>query len=160
MSLFNNRYFLRELAELKPGTTVRVAFDIHDAAKVWIKDMHGRWIGEAEWEGNTKDAFPKAYTDQLKEKRVEQTVKRRQAQIQTARDELGNTLEHLGDNVLTLADFLPAQEPIAAEPEKTLLDFLPAETEETETGSYADTVMWLYGPNGGEELAEDEAAVG
>jgi putative transposase len=102
VQLFNNRYYLADLADLNPGTQVRVAYDIHDAQTVWIKDMEGRPIGEAKWNGNLKDAFPKPVIEYLKEERVAGMVGRAQDKIDTARAELGRTLEVIPEVVLPL----------------------------------------------------------
>ncbi|TAN50860.1 MAG: hypothetical protein EPN21_07880 [Methylococcaceae bacterium] len=93
VKLFNNTYYLRDLADLKAGTKVRVSYDIHDPSQVWIKDMDGRLIGVAAFEGNTKDGFAKPYMQRLKEQRVADTVQRRMEQIETARAELNATIE-------------------------------------------------------------------
>jgi putative transposase len=144
ISLFNNRYYLSDLAELNPGTQVRVAFDVHDAKTVWVKDLKGRMLGEAVWNGNLRDAFPKPYIDALKEKRVDEMVKRRQAQIDTARAELGATIEAGSGVTLTIADFVSSAETEEREPKR----------------SYADTVMWLYGTEADEGQDDKKAAVG
>ncbi|MGX2038782.1 Mu transposase C-terminal domain-containing protein [Methylocaldum sp. MU1018] len=98
--LFNNRYFLRDLADLPAGTPVRAAFDIHDAGKVWVKDMAGRSIGVAVWDGNKVDGFAKPFIEQLKEERVEGMRKRAQDKIETAEAELGRTLTVIPETVL------------------------------------------------------------
>lgn len=93
VALFNNRYFLASLADLRPGTQVRVAFDIHDAGKVWVKDMAGRFIGEAVFGGNTKDGFAKPHIERIREQRVAGMVGRAQDKIETAQAELGRMIE-------------------------------------------------------------------
>jgi len=93
VSLFNNIYFLRDLTDLPAKTKVRVAFDIHDPNKVWVKDLEGRYLGEAVWDGNKRDGFPKPYIQELKEKRVAGIVNRAQEKAKTAHLELVGTIE-------------------------------------------------------------------
>ncbi|WLT30754.1 transposase family protein [Geothrix sp. PMB-07] len=70
IQLFGNTYFNRELAELH-GEEVCVAFDIHDASRVWVSRKDGTFICEAGFESNKAAYFPKPYVDSLREKRQE-----------------------------------------------------------------------------------------
>jgi putative transposase len=145
ITVFTNRYYLSALSELPAGTRVRVAFDVQDAGQVWVKDLEGRLLGIAAWEGNSRDAFPKPYIDELKENRVAGIVKRAQAKIDTAEAELGRTLDVDGEPVKTIADFLPKDEEQPPEKEIGLLDLLPPEEEAQEPEpTYLDTMMGLW----------------
>lgn len=95
VNMFNNIYFLRELAELPLKTKVRVAFDIHDPSKVWVKDLEGRLLGEAIWDGNKRDGFPKPYIQKLRDERVAGMVGRAQEKIKTAQLELVETINQV-----------------------------------------------------------------
>lgn len=105
VSVFNNIYFLRDLADLPAKTKVRVSFDIHDPGKVWVKHLDGRFLGEAIWDGNKRDGFPKPHMQKLKEERVAGIVKLKQEQIKTAQMELNETINQEAMNTVE-ADFM------------------------------------------------------
>lgn len=80
--LFNHVYFNNALTEIPSKNKVRVAFDLSNAEKVWISDQQGRFICEALFEGNTCEAFPKSYTDNLKDQRIDRRLKLKEKQIE------------------------------------------------------------------------------
>lgn len=69
INLFTNIYFSRQLEEFH-GLALHVAYDIHDPAKVWIYAPDGRFICEAEVNGNKRAAFPVAVQQQARERRA------------------------------------------------------------------------------------------
>ncbi len=73
--LFGNIYFSRDLAEWH-GDTVYVAYDVHDAGKVWVRDEDQRLICVAELDGNKSDYFPMPVIEQQREKRAQGRLKR------------------------------------------------------------------------------------
>lgn len=81
--LFNNRYFSRELTEFH-GEQVHVAYDIHDAGKVWAYWPDGRLICTAEVDGNKRHYFPVPVVEQARQTRA----KGRLARVETKRDEI------------------------------------------------------------------------
>ncbi|WP_208446671.1 Mu transposase C-terminal domain-containing protein [Burkholderia gladioli] len=70
VTLFNNRYFSAALKEFH-GDRVQVAFDIHDADRVWIYDLDGRFICDAEFGANERHYMPMSYVEQARDKRAE-----------------------------------------------------------------------------------------
>ncbi|MGS0980607.1 Mu transposase C-terminal domain-containing protein [Burkholderia glumae] len=69
VNLFNNRYFSATLEEFH-GDRVQVAFDIHDAGRVWIYDLEGRFICDAEFGANERHYMPMSYVEQARDKRA------------------------------------------------------------------------------------------
>lgn len=80
LSLFNNRYFSGLLEEFH-GEKVQVAFDIHDAQRVWVHHVDGRFICTAEFGANERAYFPASYVEQAREKRADARLKRIEAHI-------------------------------------------------------------------------------
>ncbi len=81
--LFNNIYFARELEEFH-GLEAHIAYDIHDASRVWVYAPDGRLICTAEANGNAKHYFPVPVVEQARQKRA----KGRLARVDTKRDEI------------------------------------------------------------------------
>jgi len=74
--LFNNRYFSPELEEFH-GLNVHVAYDIHDANRVWVFDMEtGELIAQADWNANESKYFPDSMLNQAREKRAQGRLNR------------------------------------------------------------------------------------
>lgn len=85
--LFNNLFFSRDLEE-HTGEKVRVGYDIHDASKVWVRDMRGRLIAIAEFEANKRAYFPESFVEQAERRRAEGRLARLEAHAQEVREEL------------------------------------------------------------------------
>jgi putative transposase len=137
----NNVYFDKALAELPANTKVRVAYDLNDASKVWISDLNGRFICEAEFEGNKRAGFAVSFKDSLKDKRIGNKIKRAEEQIALAEMERGNTID---GEVLQRVPVIP-NEP--TEPLKRVVighEFKKQKPEE-ERMSYLETMMSLQG---------------
>ena len=58
------------------GDRLRVAFDMHNAERVWLFDDDGRYVCHADWNGNRIDYMPVSVIEQAKEKRVAGQIKR------------------------------------------------------------------------------------
>lgn len=101
IKLFKNIYFSTELASVE-GEEVRVCFDIHDPHSVIVRRMDGSWICDAIWNGNKVDAFPKAYVDQLQEKRHKRRRQRLEQQIARVDEELRPAIEQKPEIDLSL----------------------------------------------------------
>lgn len=69
INLFTNIYYSRQLEEFH-GLALHIAYDIHDPAKVWIYAPDGRFVCEAEVNGNKRSAFPVAVQQQARERRA------------------------------------------------------------------------------------------
>lgn len=81
--LFNNIYFARELEEFH-GLEAHIAYDIHDASRVWVYAPDGRLICTAEANGNSRHYFPVPVIEQARQKRA----KGRLARVDAKRDEI------------------------------------------------------------------------
>jgi putative transposase len=134
----NNIYFHQSLVELPTNTKVRMAYDMSDASKVWVSDLNGRFICEAEFEGNKRAGFAVSLKDSLKEKRIDNKIKKAEEKIALAEMERGNTFDGESRNVIEFD--LP--EPV---PEKQTLDDLlePGPVERKKLTSQ-ETWMFLY----------------
>jgi putative transposase len=73
--LYNNIYFARALEQYH-GMRVLVAYDIHDASRVWVHLPDGRMICEAECDGNRRAYFPRSVVLQAREKRARARLNR------------------------------------------------------------------------------------
>ncbi|MCL2297790.1 MAG: Mu transposase C-terminal domain-containing protein [Proteobacteria bacterium] len=73
--LWNNRYFSKELEEWH-GSQLRVAYDLHDASRVWVYDDEERFVCTAELNGNQTDYYPMSVVEQARDKRAAGREKR------------------------------------------------------------------------------------
>lgn len=89
--LFNNLYFSGDLEE-HHGDQVQVGYDIHDASRVWVRDLEGRLICIAEFEANKRAYFPQSVIDRAAEKRAQARERRLEVHLQEVRDELAAPL--------------------------------------------------------------------
>ncbi|MBP9101478.1 MAG: DDE-type integrase/transposase/recombinase [Nitrosomonas sp.] len=85
--LFNNTYFSHEL-EPYHGETAQVGYDIHDASRVWVRNRAGQLICIAEFEGNKRKHHSESVQDQANYKRAQGRIKRAEAKIIEAKEEL------------------------------------------------------------------------
>lgn len=85
--LFNNTYFSNDL-EPYHGETAQIGYDIHDASRVWVRNRKGNLICIAEFEGNKRSYMPESMIDQANYKRAQGRIKRAEAKIDEARQEL------------------------------------------------------------------------
>jgi putative transposase len=132
VSLFGNDYYHRSLEALG-GTEVMVAYDIHDASTVWVRDLQGRMICEAVWDGHKTSYFPVTVAEQARQNRVAQKLKRLDAHRDTAEAELrAPLLEHQPAMVVPP---IPAPEPVAVPAGKVPVD-------PSARPRFADDVEW------------------
>ena len=75
VTLRRNVYYSADLQEYN-GDWLRVAFDMHNAERVWLFDDDGRYVCHADWNGNRIDSMPVSMIKQAKEKRVAGQIKR------------------------------------------------------------------------------------
>lgn len=66
--VFGNLYYSGDLVHYN-GETVIVAYDIHDANQVWVKDQEERLICIARWNANKKAFYPVPVVEQAREDR-------------------------------------------------------------------------------------------
>lgn len=76
------RYFLKGLAEFH-GEEVRIAYDVRDASRVWVRTLDGELIGEALLDGNSSDYMPKTMIQQGYEKREKGQFKNAVSKLET-----------------------------------------------------------------------------
>lgn len=113
----NNLYFSRDLEEFH-GDKVRIGYDIHDAERVWVRDMEGRLICVAEFEANKRAYFAQSVIEQDRIKRAAARERRLEVHLQEVRDELNAPalLEHQESAVIPAQ--MPAERiPVAAKAE-------------------------------------------
>lgn len=114
VSVFNNGYFHRDLM-LVDGEDVQVGFDIHDAQHVQVRTLDGRYVCEAEFNGNARDMFAKDYVDRMRDQRAQGREKRLQRQLDEVRAEQRGTFQLEASDVLDIT-----REIIDARPERPL----------------------------------------
>ncbi|CCO22202.1 Mu transposase C-terminal domain-containing protein [Maridesulfovibrio hydrothermalis] len=115
INLYRNRYFSKGLEDYH-RQEVQVGYDIHDASKVWVRDLDGRFICEAGFEANSADYFPMPVVEQAREKRAQGRKKRLQVHMDEVDAELhgiGGALE--AAPVAQKLKMTPAQEAIQVE---------------------------------------------
>lgn len=130
VTLRRNVYFNAALQEYN-GDRLRVAFDMHNAERVWLFDDAGRYVCHADWNGNRIDYMPVSLIEQAKEKRVEGQIKRlgtKQSVLEAAKP--NRTLEHqsslnMGGLVLDMQN-LQAQADLALAKMQPKAEVLPA----------------------------------
>lgn len=69
LELFGNRYFAKTLEEFHTQQ-LRVGYDIHDPAKVWVYDEAGRFICTAELDANMRPYMPQSVVERARDKRA------------------------------------------------------------------------------------------
>ncbi|GAB2182639.1 Mu transposase C-terminal domain-containing protein [Denitratisoma sp. agr-D3] len=83
VELFTNLYFSQALAEFH-GHSAQVAYDIHDPSRIWIYTPEGRFICQAEANGNRRHYMPVPVVQQARERRA----KGRLARVDAKREEI------------------------------------------------------------------------
>ncbi|AKU24833.1 transposase [Massilia sp. NR 4-1] len=84
LELFGNRYFSRALEELHTEQ-VRVGYDIHDPATVWVYDADGRFICTAGLNANQRDYMPKSMVERARDRRAAGREKRLEEKLTEVR---------------------------------------------------------------------------
>jgi len=75
-------YFLNALRDFH-GEDIRLAYDVRDASRVWVRTMEGELIGEALLNGNASDYMPKALIEKAYDKRENGQMKRALDKLET-----------------------------------------------------------------------------
>ena len=104
--IWNNRYFHLDLTN-HHQQDVRIAYDWDDPSHVIVREMSGKFICKAIFDGNVKAAFPISRRDQLKEQRVQNRIDRLEEQAAIARAELLPTIEQQPDFGLLVGNGIP-----------------------------------------------------
>lgn len=113
--LLNQWYHADDLMEVD-GQQCRVHYDIHDAHRVWVYTVDGRFVCECQHEGNSMDFMPLPAIEVARHRRVQAALKRLDDKRETALAELRPTvaaLEHAPSPELPAAD-LPMVERVEA----------------------------------------------
>jgi putative transposase len=100
-----NRYFLDALRGLH-GETVRVAYDVRDSSRVWVRTADGELIGEALLDGNATDYLPLSRVEEAREKRARGQIKRGIDKLETL---TGTRVEMIAPTTAPSANLEPAQ---------------------------------------------------
>ncbi len=165
VSPYGGMRYRHDLLDQWLGKQVVVAYDISDWRSVTVKTLKGEFICEAAFVESVgyrtlsaqEFAEEKRATARIraKERAIERDRARTPGLALAQEGEAARTIE------LTPADFYPVRERVAAEPEKTILDFLPEQAAPEREATWEDTVMYLYGNKEGkeEDAPEESAAV-
>lgn len=157
VSLFGNEYANKVMVEqLAEGEKVRVRFDIHNADRVWLLRMDGRFLCVAEWDHHKRAAFPVPFIEQKREERVAGKIKLAEKKIDLANAELGNVIEGESIPVKDIRDFLDLTPKSPAPRELTAADFMEEPKEAEKEVSHEAIMMWLHGE--GEDPRNKEVA--
>lgn len=113
INLYRNRYFSKGLEDYHKQE-VQVGYDIHDASKVWVRDLDGRFICEAGFEANSADYFPMPVVEQAREKRAQGRKKRLQVHV----DEVDAELHGIGGAL----EAAPIAQKLKMTPEQELIE--------------------------------------
>lgn len=90
IELFGNQYFHRRLEQWH-GIRVAVGYDIHDAGRVWVRELDdgqpGRLIAVAEWNGHKTSFVPVSVAEQAHRNRLDHQERRSMRHVEDVRDE-------------------------------------------------------------------------
>ncbi|MBI3130503.1 MAG: transposase [Acidobacteria bacterium] len=75
VNLFGNVYFSRALTEWN-GCKVRLAYDVHDGARIWVRTLEGIFICEAGFQANATRYFPESVVERARTARLQGQLKR------------------------------------------------------------------------------------
>jgi putative transposase len=81
INLFGNRYFSRALEEFH-GDQMAIGYDIHDASKVWVYDDDGRFVCNAELNGNTQPYLAPTVMERARDKRLAGRIRNAERHIE------------------------------------------------------------------------------
>ncbi len=87
----NNHYFNLKLLDFDREEVV-IGIDIHNAESVQVRTKDGRFICEAIWNGNTREAFPVAMVEQQRKERHKRRANLKQQQLDEINAELNPVL--------------------------------------------------------------------
>lgn len=92
VTVFGNKYTNKEL-EHYHGEILNVAYDIHDASLVWVRDQEERLICTAKFEGNKRDFYPVPVVEKARNDRMRRRLKTKQLQIEEIELEAKGVIE-------------------------------------------------------------------
>ena len=109
----NNSYFSLKLLDFDREEVV-IGIDIHNAESVLVRTKDGRFICEAIWNGNTREAFPVAMVEQQRKERHKRRASLKQQQLDEINAELNPVLTIEQKNDFSL--LATARKPKEAQP--------------------------------------------
>lgn len=121
----NNSYFSLKLLDFDREEVV-IGIDIHNAESVLVRTKDGRFICEALWNGNTREAFPVAMVEQQRKERHKRRANLKQQQLDEINAELNPVLTIEQKNDFSL--LATTRKPKEAQP----IFLTPAEKEDYE----------------------------
>lgn len=80
ISWCNNKYFNTKLLAVD-GQEVVIGIDIHNAESIQVRTKDGRFVCDAIWNGNTREAFPVAMVEQQRKARHQRRSKLKERQL-------------------------------------------------------------------------------
>lgn len=87
ISWCNNKYFNTKLLAVD-GQEVVIGIDIHNAESIQVRTKDGRFVCDAIWNGNTREAFPVAMLEQQRKERHQRRSKLKERQLAEINAEL------------------------------------------------------------------------
>lgn len=133
-----NRYFLEDLRHIH-GEDVRIAYDVRDASRVWVRTMAGELIGEALLDGNASDYMPLNRIEKARERRAQGQLKRG---IDKLEGLTGQRVELVATTTAPSANLEPAVLDEARRYAASLAAPQPANTFEIPSDSMARYRLW------------------
>lgn len=151
-----NRYFLNELRHIH-GEDVRIAYDVRDASRIWVRTMDGELIGEALLDGNASDYMPLNRIEKGRERRAQGQLKRGIDKLETL---TGARVELVATTTAPNANLEPAQLEQAQQYAELAMERQAAEFE-VPGDAMTRYDLWQQLDarlQGGESLSQDEAS--
>lgn len=148
------RYFMSDLRELH-GEEVRIAYDVRDASRIWVRTLEGELLGEALIDGNASDYMPKPLIEQAYEKREQGQMARALDKLETL---TGKRVELLATSTAPSAQL--SHEEMAAARQHAALQIEELNTFQLPGDSVARYRLWKQLDarlREGEQLTEHEA---
>lgn len=78
----NETYFLNSLRDFH-DEEIRIAYDVRDASRIWVRTLEGELIGEAMLDGNSSSYMPKPLLEKAYEKREQGQMNRAVNKLET-----------------------------------------------------------------------------
>ncbi|EME69751.1 transposase-like Mu [Paramagnetospirillum caucaseum] len=91
VSVLGSSYFNRDLKDWH-DCEVLVGYDVHDASKVYVRDLDGRLICEAGFEANKRSVVPRSYLDAALDRRHQGRIQRAEAHVAEIHAERGHQM--------------------------------------------------------------------
>lgn len=90
---FDKKDYWHKDLEPRDGETVVLYVDQHDPSSVIVRDLKGKYICEAQLDGNKRAAFAKSLVESKAEERAKRAIERKEAEIALAKAEMNPAIE-------------------------------------------------------------------